>query len=432
MIIKRFLLFTFLSICCLCSAYAQVVSISGQVLRHNGDPLANVMVTCTNGDLSLTDDNGNFLFSDLPSGQDYQIDGIFEASIFEGVSVLDVCSNRFFINQIYTPLNSQLIANDFNQDGLYQGLDLIRLANAGIKIENTQNQLDNSWRFFDGNIDNISINTLDIESGIQLANLTSDVSDLVLIAVKSGDMAIDADHQPAPEYASKPSFYITDMPIEQNEEIILQVKTRDLERIMGFQHALAWDTNFLEFISFENKTNIFTLLPNEEYAAEGTFAMMEINLNFFGDQMDDTAIYEIRFQALQNAISLEGIIEFDTVFMQEQVVYLDSSSLLYITDAEYGIEENIPSSITESKEQLISFDISPNPVQNEISFSIQLLNDEPSTLSLIDINGRVLENQTFYSNTVTGKIPINNLPNGVYYLQFQTKKGISTKSFVKL
>ncbi len=436
MIIKHLALFIFISLINLSTVYTQVVSITGQVLRHNGDPLPDVMVTCSNGDFIITDENGSFEFSDLLSGQDYQIDGFYEATIFEEISVLDACYNRFIVNQIHNYLNSQLIANDYNQDGIYQGLDFIRIANASIKIENSLTELDAPWRFFDGYIDSININTNDIESGINLENLSSDTSGLVLIAVKSGDVAIDVDHEPPPSYAPHPTLYIPDMTIEQNEEILVSLKVRDLEKIMGFQHGLVWDTTYLEFIAYENKTDIFELIPNEAHVDEGLFPIMGIDVNALSGAQtiaDDSTIYELRFKALQDANSLIGILEFDHLFIQKQVVYLDSSDFtLYLIEAECIIEENEPTAVNLNLNHLVSFDISPNPVVEELRFSIQFLKAEPSILSLFDTNGKLLQKQTFDSQTITGEMQIKNLQKGNYYLQVQTKEGLSSRSFIKL
>ncbi|KAA3622809.1 MAG: T9SS C-terminal target domain-containing protein [Bacteroidetes bacterium] len=368
------------------------------------------------------------------SGQDYFIDGFYEASIFEEISVLDACYNRFIINLIEIPLNSQLIANDYNQDGIYQGLDFIRIANASVRIENYLNELDAPWRFFDGHVDSININTNDLESGINLENLSSDTIGLVLIAVKSGDVAIDADHQPAPAYAPSPVFYIPDMTIEQNEEVPVPIKARDLERIMGFQHGLVWDTSYLEYIGYENNTDIFNLVPNEEHVEEGLFPLMEMDFSLFGNQTiaDDSTIYQVRFKALQDVNSLTGILEFDSLFLQKQVVYVDSSFNMFLTEAEYIIEENEPAGVNRDLNHLISFDISPNPAEVGLRFSIQLLKSETSTLSLLDATGRLLQKHTFNSQIITGEMPIENLRKGVYYLQLQTKHGLSSRSFIKL
>jgi len=83
----------------------------------------------------------------------------------------------------------------------------------------------------------------DIVPGINLENLSSNPIGLVLIAVKSGDVAIDADHQPPPAYAPHPTFYIPDMAIQQGEEIVVSLKSRDLVQVMGVQHGIDWDTN---------------------------------------------------------------------------------------------------------------------------------------------------------------------------------------------
>lgn len=430
---KQLTILALVSLINLSAAYTQVVSISGQVLRHNAEPLPGVTVTCSSGDAVITDENGSFEFSDLIPGTDYHIDGFFEASIFEEISVLDACYNRFIINLIYNALNSQLIANDYNQDGTYQGLDFIRIANTSVRIENYLNELDAPWRFFDGHIDNVSINTNDLEPGINLVNLSSDTSDLVLIAVKSGDVAIDADHQPPPAYGPSPIFYIPDMAIEQNEEVLLSIKVRDLEQIMGFQHGLVWDTSYLEFMAYENKTDIFDLVPNEEHVEEGLFPLMEIDFSLFGSQTiaDDSTIYQVRFKALQEANSLVGILDFDSLFIQKQVVYIDTSFMMYLIEAEYVIEDNESTGINRNFNHLITFDISPNPAVEGLRFSIQLLKSETSTLSLLDTNGRLLRKQTFNSQKITGEMPIENLQKGVYYLQLQTKEGLSSRSFVK-
>lgn len=434
MIIKRLSLLILISLIKLSAVYTQVVSISGQVLRHNGDPMLNVLVTCSNGDFIVTDENGSFDFLDLMSGQNYQITGFYEATIFEEVSVLDACYNRFIVNQIYNYLNSQSIANDYNQDGIYQGIDFISIVNTSIKIENSWNELNTPWRFFDGYIDNININTNDIEPGISLENISSDTSGLVLVAVKSGDVAIDVDHQSPPSYAPHPMFYISDIAIEQNEEILVSLKVRDWEKIMGFQHGLIWDTTYLEFIAYENKTDIFELMPNEEHAEEGLFPVMGIDVNALSGAQtiaDDSTIYEVRFNVLQEVNSLIGILEFDSLFLQKQVVYLDSSSVLYLIEAECIIEENKPNSVNLPSNHLTSFDVSPNPVLEELRFSIQFVKPEASIISLLDTSGKLLQKQIFNSQTITGKMHIGSLPKGIYHLQLQTKEGLSSQAIIK-
>jgi hypothetical protein len=329
-----------------------------------------------------------------------------------------------------------LLANDYNQDGIYQGLDFIRIANAAIKIENYLTELNSPWRFFDGYIDSISINANDIEPGINLENLSADTSGLVLIAVKSGDVAIDVDHSPPPSYAPHPIFYFSDMAIEQNEEILISLKVRDMEGIMGFQHGLAWDTNFLNFISYENKTNIFDLISNDEHVEEGLFPLMGIDVGALSGAQtvaDDSTIYEVRFQALQDASNLIGILGFDSSFIKKQVVYLDDSNFtLYSIESECIIEESEPTAVYLNLDHILSFDLSPNPVVKELRFSIQFLKSEISILSLLDTNGKLLQQQTFNSQTFTGEINIENLQKGIYYLQLQTKEGLSSRSFIKL
>ncbi len=435
MIIKRLTLLIFLSLLKLSFVYAQVVDITGQVLRHNGDPVPNVMVTCSNGDSILTDENGSFEFSELTAGQDYQIQGFLEGLFFEEVSVLDACYNRFMVNQIYNSLTSQDMANDNNQSGLYSGFDFIGIANASVKVENNLTQLDLPWRFFNGNIDENNLNTNEEFLGINLENLSTDTSGLVLLAVKSGDVAIDADHWPPPPNLPQPVFYFSDKVIEEEEEILVSIKARGLVEIMGFQHSLAWDTSYLEFIAYEEAEDIFMPIPNESHIEEGLFPLMKINLNaIFGSEpiADDSTIYHLKFKALQDANTLIGILEFDSLFIPQQTVHVDENGILYLIDTEFIIEENLSTAVNLNPPNLVAFDISPNPVMDVIRFSIQLEKPESSILSLWNINGKILQEQTFNVQTIRGEMNIENLPKGSYYLQLQTEQGRRSQLFIKL
>ncbi|MEM7296981.1 MAG: T9SS type A sorting domain-containing protein [Bacteroidota bacterium] len=431
---KRRSLLAFISLLTFGAIYTQTISISGQVLRHNGVPLSDVLVTCSNGDAVVSDADGWFAFSGLLSGQDYQIDGFYQASIFDEVSVLDVCYNRFIVLQVYDHLNSQWIANDYNQDGTYQGLDFIRMANASIRIEDALNELDSPWRFFDGHIDDIIINTNEVEPGINLENITADTSGLRLIAIKSGDVAIDADHQPPPADAPFPLFYIPDVALEQGEELLVSIMVRDMEQIMGFQYGLVWDTDYLEFIAFEDRDDVYTLWPNEEHVEEGQLPLMGADLNTFGAQVvgDDSTLCQVRFRALQDANSLMGMLSFNSSLLEKQAVYVDSSYAMHLLEPECIIESGGPTTVNNQLDHLIAFDVSPNPVVDELRFSIQLPKLETCIVSLLDTNGQLLQRQTFDSQMITDELRVADLPKGVYYLQVQTKGGLSSRSFIKL
>lgn len=118
--------------------------------------------------------------------------------------------------------------------------------------------------------------------------------------------------------------------------------------------------------------------------------------------------------------------------MQNQTVYLDnSSSELYLIKSKYIIEEKVTNSVNQNFDDLISFDLSPNPVMEEVRFTIQLPKSGESVLSLLDSRGSIIQNQTFDAQIISSDIQVENLPRGTYYLQIQTKNGRGSRSFIK-
>lgn len=79
-----------------------------------------------------------------------------------------------------------------------------------------------------------------------------------------------------------------------------------------------------------------------------------------------------------------------------------------------------------------NFSFFPNPASNQLTIEYNNEADftKPKELKLIDVLGRVVKTLTI--EIKTQKINIEELPNGVYYLQLQTQNGLSiTKKLVK-
>ena len=74
-----------------------------------------------------------------------------------------------------------------------------------------------------------------------------------------------------------------------------------------------------------------------------------------------------------------------------------------------------------------NFKIFPNPTQNEIIIELNELNN--TKLQVIDINGRVLMNQSL--NHKTNKVNTSNLPIGMYSFKISSDKGVEIAKIVK-
>ncbi len=415
-------------------AYAQNLNISGQVIRHNGTPMSNVNVSCSNGDSTLTDQNGFYQFSNLIPGENYQINANYYSPLFEELTVLDATYARYMILEILDYTSPQWIAYDFDQFGNYSGTDYYGLVNAILNIENPALEYyaeDHPWRFFDTAVDLI-VNLVDVETGINLINLSSDTTNLNLYGIKSGDVAFEEDHLPPPPTAPQPLFYIPETSISANEEVVIPIMARDLGGVMGWQYAITWDTSFLNFTSQECLIQIVQASANQETVDEGLLRMLGVNI-FLEEIQDDTTLYELRFQALQDASSLSDLIDFDSMVFKTQAVYVESQTNdadFYLIEPTFSIGTPITSSIDKVSKS-ISFDLSPNPAFDYLNFSMQRDQNEPIQVSLFNAMGKLIQQESFNDKMVNEQIDISKLTKGIYHLRVETSEVVSSRSFVK-
>lgn len=80
----------------------------------------------------------------------------------------------------------------------------------------------------------------------------------------------------------------------------------------------------------------------------------------------------------------------------------------------------------------IGIEIYPNPVINELYGSIKNPIDNPVTLSITDITGRVVQSELLNSRQSKFLINVYGLAPAVYFIKLQTPNGIVVKKFVKI
>ena len=93
-------------------------------------------------------------------------------------------------------------------------------------------------------------------------------------------------------------------------------------------------------------------------------------------------------------------------------------------EGEVGIEEN---EITEF------FSIYPNPANEEINVSLSLNNSEQTTVKIVDISGQVVSQVDLgnVDGNVQIALPLNELSQGVYFIELVNSNGKQVKKFVK-
>ncbi|MEO0341298.1 MAG: carboxypeptidase regulatory-like domain-containing protein, partial [Bacteroidota bacterium] len=174
------------------------ITLSGIVLTDGGDPIPNtqVQILGVNNGISLattTDAQGNYSFSNITTGETYQISASKTDQAGNGLSVLDLIQMRKHVLNIdlfQSPY--QMLAADVNQSNSISTLDLIQTQKVilGINVN-----FDNvaTWTFLAANttFNDPGNPFLGIASGgftVSIPEEASNINDFDIIGIKAGDV----------------------------------------------------------------------------------------------------------------------------------------------------------------------------------------------------------------------------------------------------
>lgn len=175
------------------------------------------------------------------------------------------------------------------------------------------------------------------------------------------------------------------------------------------------DTSKFEMGSFmpvQASHDFYTRIINGN---EVEFIFENIDLPFNGDDTDGFVLFKIK--------TLPSLNLGDS-FNNQAEIYFDFNSPIITNDEITVIEENL--STPEFGTDKIS--ISPNPTNDILNIQSQV---NVSGISIFDINGRLLKTEQPNSNASTYQIDVQNLTNGIYFLEVQTGNNKQVLKFIK-
>ena len=140
----------------------------------------------------------------------------------------------------------------------------------------------------------------------------------------------------------------------------------------------------------------------------------------FGGLVEDVCfVWHLSFDSVtgltvgENLSDLEGCFDFSNPIIVEKVI--DGPECLGLTD---------PS------DDEVDFAVIPNPIEDELNLVSMKLKDELGTITILDLNGKVLIQQSVSSNDLL--INTSNLPNGIYIASLKSGNEIMSKRFMKI
>lgn len=413
----------------------QGVNISGKITTEGTIPVQNVTVGIDfsppgipNPDIVTTDENGDYTFYGLPIGAGFTIAPEKNINPLNGVTTYDLVLLSKHILQIET-LDSpyKIIAADANNSGSVSTLDMVELRKL-ILFVMPEFSNNTSWRFI--HADFVFPNPINpFETAFpEVFSINNPVEDVIVnfIGVKIGDLNGSVNPSELQDPDSRNSndplvFEIAEQRIEAGKTYDIQIKSKTIKPLHGFQFTLRFDKNSLDFQQLE--TVELEALSTENFGFDHLDKrMITASWHHFQPQTlsDDQTIFTLRFTALKDARLSE---------------LLSITSDLTIAEAYNQNGEVLPVQLrfSSGSNNLDLFQNQPNPFYEFTTISFRMPETGEATISIFDVTGRMVKEirqdfTTGFNEVTISKSDLRT--GGVYYYQLKTSKGSMTKKMV--
>lgn len=178
---------------------AQTSSLSGRITTYDDQPICQVGITLVDlnagqiVDSTFTNENGQYVFNNLPTGVLYGVELAKETDLLEGVSIRDIVFLRLFVLGIRNWDNDiQYVAADVSEATLsvVSTFDLVLLRKALLGLEDSFART-NGWIFL--NTQSFPIARDQEPNDIRTVLLDTNVPNFDFIGIKIGDLDNSAD-----------------------------------------------------------------------------------------------------------------------------------------------------------------------------------------------------------------------------------------------
>lgn len=402
--------------------------IAGKVETWDARDVSDVQVALehmqeSNMNHQVTNDFGLYAFSDQLWSDDYQITANKSDNPLNGVSTLDIVMiQRHILGLQKLDSPYKVIAADVNNSEVVTAIDLIELRKLilGIYDKFPANE---SWRFV-----STDQSFTDIESPwpfseeISIHEIGQDEMYNDFVGVKVGDVngsvqlsLLDQDTESRSARTLKLQIEESDMKI--GELVKVDIRAEEFDAIVGFQFTLDHSTalNFAGIEAGALDLNESNLAKNEDLLA---ISWNDVNAITIGDEV----LFSLYFMPVENTNS--------------SVIFLNSE----ITQAEaYGagldvlnIELNTRS-VTQELDDLVLYQNNPNPFNDMTTIEFFLPSKQEATVSIFDMNGRVIHEQSNNYNKGFNSIDFNasqKILSGVLYYKVSTSEQTASKKML--
>ncbi len=401
--------------------------LSGEVLTDFTEAVGNVIIKLNSPDKTypeyVTAQDGKFVFTHIPAGSVYTITPQRNDDHRNGVSTLDLVriqKHLLGLEAFTSPY--QYIAADANNSKSVSAIDLIEIRKLilGLQDEYTENQ---SWRFVQKGIEMAPGNPWPFNEKIDLNYMNPDSGSANdFIGVKIGDVnsSVQANAgQLLPRTVGK-NMHVKATGkgnLEQGE--VIEVLFEFPEEVSGFQWTM--ELSGLEFVAVSSED----ILINHQNI--GILSDSILTMSWNGEINQRNSDQEGMSIKIKFKVTRSGRL-INMIDLTSKVTHAEAYSL------NGDVEDlNLTFSSTGIFTDFALYQNKPNPWNSQTLIGFHLPSDAPATLTIYDLNGRVIKSVTgTYKagyNSIT--LSADDMPvSGVLYYRLESGQYTASKKMV--
>jgi len=409
------------------------VALGGSTKNDEGEAVSDVQMTISGqGSATIsTDDAGEYMFTNIPAGQDYSLTPFKNDDLRNGVSTIDiVLISKHVLNVAKFDSPYKLIAADVNNSGSISTLDVVAIRKAVLFVAD-EFPSNTSWRFIDKNY--IFTNPTNPFSEpfaevVNMNNLTRDELNADFMAVKIGDVNGDAIPNGllgVDDRTFNESLNLTlhNQTFEKGDLITVTFQLEENESLAGLQSTINFDPSVLDLVEVIddgviNRTNLgLTLLQHGAITLSWDNAINQTLLH-------GQSLFSLQFQTLA-AGKLSEWLSLSSNYTTAEAYAADGE--IYNLDLKFTDDS--------SNEDLVLYQNKPNPFADATVVGFDLPTASNVSLTIFDLSGKVVNQQdAFYSAGYNEfKVEKGMLnASGVLYYRLDTPSGSATRKMILL
>lgn len=403
---------------------------SGIIMTTQETPLANTKVIVEGPEMELelmTDENGGYVFNEIPMYNDYTIKPEKDDQHLEGVSTMDVVLiQRHILGMEEFDSPYKIIAADVNDNEVITVSDVLELRKLVLGIQSDFNS-NNSFRFVNSDYEFYEADDpfpYEEEADLEAVENEQIVTDFV--AVKIGDVNGSFEEGLTSEQVETRSdnalrLYTEDQKLTAGEFISVPVFAKDLNSLYAMQFTMEYDRDILVYHDFESG---IMNISEEQIAQHGNALTLA-----WGSQEaiasipSDQALLYLTFGVKQES-KLSKVLQI-TSGITPAWTY-DASQTRYETVLRFGGKQVSDFTVLQNK---------PNPFTEYTDIVFELPKTAHVSVTVYDNNGKLVHRQADTYEAGSNQIRINTDQlngAGVYYYKIQTGNYTETRKMLKI